>query len=69
MFVTKDLDNKVFEYIYPWGGTLVSIAWAIRAYYKHTIGATIGQYVFVRDMIFNLASVIYWRVITAKKQR
>ena len=30
---------------------------------------TPDQDVFVRDIIFNLASVLYWRVITAKKQR
>ena len=29
MLVTKDLDNKVFDYIYPWGETLASIAWTI----------------------------------------
>ena len=23
MLVTKDIDNKVFNYIYPWGETLV----------------------------------------------
>ena len=28
-----------------------------------------GKSVFGRDIIFNLASVIYWRVITAAKHR
>ena len=30
MLVTKYLDNNVFEYIYPWGETLVSIEWDMR---------------------------------------
>ena len=31
--------------------------------------ATPGQYVFGRDVLFNLASVVDWRVATAKNQR
>ena len=42
MFVTKDLDNKVFDYLDPWGETLVSIAWEIRDFYHYTIIATPG---------------------------
>ena len=37
MIVTKDLDNKVFDFIDPWGETLVSIACEIRASYHLTI--------------------------------
>ena len=69
MLVTKDLANKIFDYIYPWGETLASIAWDIRASYHHTIQATPGQYVFGRDMILNIASAVDWRVITAGKQQ
>ena len=58
IIVTKDIDNKLFDYIDPWGETLGYIAWTIRAYYHHTIGATSGQAVFCRDMIFNLTSVV-----------
>ena len=50
MLVTKDLDNKVFDYIYQWGETLAYIAWAIRASYHRTIMATTGQASFVRDI-------------------
>ena len=57
MIVTKDLSNKVFDYIYPWGETLVSISWSIMESYHLTIQATPGQSVFGRYMIFNLASV------------
>ena len=68
MLVNKDIDNKVFVHIYPWGETLASIAWKIRASYHITIQTTPGQYVFGRDMIFNIASVLDWKVITPEKQ-
>ena len=58
MIVTKDLYNKVFDHIDPWGETLAYISWAIRASYHHTIMDTPCQDVFGRDMIFNLASVV-----------
>ena len=69
MFVTKYLDKKVFDYIDQWGETLASIKWSIRASYHHTILATPGQAVSGRDMLFNLKSVVYWRVVTTVKQR
>ena len=69
MLVTKDLDTKVFEYIYQWGETLDSIAWLIRASYNCTIGSTTGQYVPGRYTILNLASIVDWKVITTKKQK
>ena len=69
IIVSKDFDKKVFDYIYPWGETLTSIAWAIRAYYHHTIGTTSAQAVFGRDMVFNLVSDVDLRVILARKQR
>ena len=68
MLVIKYIDNKFFDYIYPWGETLVSISWAIRASYHHTIITTPSQDFFVRDVLFNLASVVYWLVATAAKQ-
>ena len=66
---TKDLDIKVFNYIYPWGETLASIACAIIASYNRTIMVTPGQAVFGRDILFNLPSVVDWRVAIADKQR
>ena len=68
MLVTKDLDNRIFDYIDPWGETLSYIAWSIRASYHRTIMATPGQAVFGRDMLYNLASVVDWRVVTYAKQ-
>ena len=69
MLVTKDLDNKVFDHIDLCGETISYIAWAIRASYHSNIMDTPGQAVFGRDMIFNLASVVDWRVVTAAKQQ
>ena len=37
IFVTKDISNKVFDYIDPWDETLEYISWMIRAYYHRTI--------------------------------
>ena len=68
MLITKDLNNKVFEYIDPWGYTPAYIAWAIIASYHCNIMATPVQDVFGRDMLFNLASVIDWQVATSAKQ-
>ena len=69
MLATKDLANKVFDYIYPWDETLAYIAWAIRASCHRIIQATQGQAVFGRDMILNLVLVVDWRVITAGKHQ
>ena len=69
MFVNKDPDNKVLYYIYTWVETLAFIAWAIIFSYHRTIGSTPAQSVFGTDMILNLASFGYWRVVTTKKQK
>ena len=68
ILVTKDFDNKVFDYIYPWGETLSSIAWSIRDSYHCTIMATLGQAVFGRYVLFNLTSVVDWRVVTSARK-
>ena len=46
MLVTKDIDNKVFDYIYTWVETISYIAWEIIFYYHWTIMAKSGQAVF-----------------------
>ena len=69
ILATKDLSNKIFNYVDLWSEILEYIAWAIRDYYHHTIQATPGQAAFVRDMIFNPVSVIYWQVIITGKQK
>ena len=68
MIITKDIDNKVFDYIDTWYGTLSSIAQTIRSPYNHTIWVTPPQSVFGRDKKINLASVVDWRVITSRNQ-
>ena len=50
MLVTKDLDNKLIDYIDPWGETLASIAWEVIDSYHRTIMATPSQDVFGRDI-------------------
>ena len=69
MLVTKDLNNKVFDYIYSWGENASSIAWDMRAYYHQTIQATPGQAVFGRETVFNITSVVVWRIINTGKQQ
>jgi hypothetical protein len=69
MICTKDLHNRVFDYIDPWGEILSTIAWAKRASYHSMLGATPVQLVFRRDMIFNIKTIIDWRMITAHEQK
>ena len=68
MLATKDLDNKFFDYIDPWGETLASISCAIIYSYHFTIMATTYQAVFCRDVLFKLAPVVDWRGLTAARQ-
>ena len=58
MIVTKYLYNKIFNYIDPWGENLAYIVWSIMASYHCTIHPKLVQYVFGRDMIFNLTPVV-----------
>jgi hypothetical protein len=69
MIRMKDLSNCVLDYISPWDEILSSIAWAIRASYHSTLGATPAQLVFGRDMIFNIKTIVDWKTITTRKQK
>ena len=60
MLVTKDLDKKSFDYIYPWGKNLEYIEWDVWPFYHRNVGNTPLQYLFDRDMIFNLKLVVEW---------
>ena len=53
--------------MYPLGEDLASISWEIRASYHLNRMAKPGQAVFGRDVLFNLTSVVDWRVVTAVK--
>ena len=63
ILVTNDINNKVFDYIYPWFETLAYISWKIIASYRHTLNSTPGLYLFSIDMIFKFTSIIYFLVI------
>jgi hypothetical protein len=69
MFLTKDLNSQIFDYIDPWGEILSSIAWAVRASHHTTLDKSPAQLVFGRDMIFNFSTVVDWRTITLHKQK
>ena len=69
ILITKDLGNKIFDHIDLLGETLSSISWPIRYHYHCIIMATPGNAIFGIDMIFNLTSVVYWRVVTASRQQ
>ena len=60
MFVTKDLDDKVLEFIYAWGETISSRGWKISASFLLAIEATPIQSIVSKYMIFSLVSVIEW---------
>ena len=69
MLVIKDLDNKISDHVDTWGETLAPIAWVIIDSYRHTTMVTAVQALFFRDIMFNLASAVDWRVVTTAKQR
>ena len=69
MIVTNDLDIKIYDYIYLWWKIIESVASDIKSPYHFNLCFTPGQAVFGRDMLFNLMSLVYWRVVTARKQR
>ena len=69
MLVSNYLDKNVFDYIDPRSETLAYIACSIRASYHLTIMATPCQAILGRYMLFNLASVVYWRVVTPTERR
>ena len=43
MLVTKDIDNKLFDYVCPCDESLASISCVIRASYHCILGSTTGQ--------------------------
>ena len=60
ILINKYISNKFFDYINPWGENLSYTAWATRDSYHHTVQDKPFQNLFGREIIFNLASVIYW---------
>ncbi len=69
MFTTKDMVHQTFDWIDPFGETLASVAWAVRASYNTATKTTPAQLVFGRDMIFNLKSLINWKNLSVEKKK
>ena len=67
ILVNKDLDEKLFDYINPWGETLSSILWDIRESYQRNLKFTPGQTFFFKDMIFNLTPIVDLESYNPKK--
>ena len=63
IFITQNLDNQVFDLIDPLGPTL---SLTIRESHHSTLGYTPCQTVFQRDMIFNLKTIVHWKVLNAQ---
>ena len=59
ILVTKDLGNKVLNYIDPWGENLASISWVIQDDYNYTIKSTPGHAVLGRHILLNLDFIVY----------
>ena len=69
MLVVKNVDKKLFDYIYSWIETIASIEWSIIFSHFRNIGATPGKAVYDIDILFNITSVIKWQVILERKKQ
>ena len=63
-----ELENYEFPRGDPWSNILASAAWAIRSTVHTTLGATPGQLVYGRDMLFDLAFKANWQEIKERKR-
>ena len=68
MFRCMDLDNVQVDLLDPWDDILANVAWAVRSLYHTTLGATPGELVFGRDMLFNIRNKIDWQLINTRRQ-
>jgi hypothetical protein len=62
-------DKPYYDPDDPWGGILVSVAFALRSTYHMTLQATPGQLIFGRDMVLNIQHLTDWTAIKAHKQQ
>ena len=69
MLLTKNLKEKIFDYIDPFGSILASVAWAVRASYNSSTDSTPAQLVFGRDMMFNIQTLVNWKELSLRKQK
>ena len=63
-----ELEKYEFPRGDPWSNILSSAAWAIRSTVHTTLGATPGQLVYGRDMLFDLSFKANWRDIKERKR-
>ena len=65
---TFNLQENQVEDDDPWPGILAATAYAIQSTYHTTLGATPGQLIFGRDMVFNLKHVADWHAVGQRKR-
>jgi hypothetical protein len=63
-----ELKEYEFPHGDPWSNILASAAWAIRSTFHTTLGATPGQLVYGRDMLFDLSFKANWKNIKERKK-
>ena len=63
-----ELEEYEFPRGDPWSNILASAAWAIHSTFHTMLGATPGQIVYGRDMLFDLAFKANWKEIKERKR-
>jgi hypothetical protein len=63
-----ELEEYEFPHGDPWSNILASAAWAIRSTFHTALGATPGQLVYGRDMLFGLSFKANWKNIKERKK-
>ena len=69
MLKTKNLQEREFDVVDPWGEILASVAYAIRCRYHSTLQATPDQLVFGRDMLLDISFSPDYQSIWKNKQK
>jgi hypothetical protein len=64
-----ELEKYEFPRGDPWTNLLASAAWAIRSTVHTTLGATPGQLIYGRDMLFDLSFRANWNEIRQRKRQ
>eukprot|EP00957_Ditylum_brightwellii_P109071 8320705-Ditylum_brightwellii.AAC.1 len=69
MLRTQKLEKRFFTKDDPWGEVLAATAWAICSTYHITLGATLRQLIYGRDMLHDIKHVADWELIRLHKQK
>ena len=67
MLRTKQFDTLEKSETSQWDSVLASVAWAVRSTVHTTLGATPGQLVYGRDMIYPLKYVAEWDILQKRR--